>query len=99
MVEEEDEDVMLAAPVTLQDSGIKKRPQKKATKQIASQRKLRPIYKDLPIHKTDDKTSDAVEEEDDLPIGLIREANHLVLQETSANSHLPQMRTTKTRQV
>ena len=99
MVEEEDEDVMLAAPLTLQDSGTKKRRKKKATKQIASHRNLRPIYEDPQIHKTDEETSDAIDEEDDLPVGPIREANHPVLQETSAHSRLSQTRTTKTRQV
>ncbi len=92
MVEGEDEDVMLTAPVILQDSGIKKRPQKKATKQIASDRQLRSIYEDPQIHKTDDETSEAMDEENDLPVGPIREPNHPVLQETSANSRLPQSR-------
>lgn len=99
MVEEEDEDVMLAAPVTLRDSGVKKRPQKKATKQVVSHRQLRPIYEDPQTHETDDKTSEAMDEEEDLPVGPIREANHPVLQETSANSRLPQTRTNKTGRV
>ncbi len=38
MFEEEDEDVMLAAPVILRDSGIKKRPEKETTKQIGGHR-------------------------------------------------------------
>ncbi len=87
---------MLTAPDTLQDSGIIKKPQKKATKQIASQLQLRPIYEDPQIHETDDKTSEAMDEKDELPVRPIREANHPVLQETSANSRLPQTRTTKT---
>ena len=92
MVEEEDEDVMLTASVTLQDNGIKKRPQKKVTKQIASHRQLRSIYEDPQIHKTDNETSKSMDGEDDLPVGPIREANHPVFQETSANSWLPQTR-------
>lgn len=47
MVQKKEEDVtMLAAPVTLQDGGVKERPQEEAQKQVVSQRQLRPIYKD-----------------------------------------------------
>ncbi len=35
MVEEKDNDIILAAPVTLQNSGVKKRSQKKAVKPVA----------------------------------------------------------------
>lgn len=99
MIEEKDEDVMLAAPVTLRDSRVKKRPQKKATKPVVSHRQLRPIYEDLQTHETDDETSEVMDEEEDLPVGPTREANHSVLQETLANFRLPQTRTTKTGQV
>lgn len=99
MIEEGDENVMLAASVTLRDSGVKKRPQKKATKPVVSLRQLRPIYEDPQTHEIDDETSEVMDEEEDLPVGPIREANHPVLQETSANSRLPQTRTTKTGRV
>lgn len=37
MVQKEDEDVtMLAAPVTLQDGGVKERPQEEAQKQVGN---------------------------------------------------------------
>ncbi|MCJ1346903.1 hypothetical protein MMC31_005123 [Peltigera leucophlebia] len=46
MVEEDDGDVMLTAPVTLHDSGVKKRQPKKAAKPVVKQRQLRAIYED-----------------------------------------------------
>lgn len=50
--QEEDEDItMLAAPVTLQDGGVKERPQVEAPKHVVSQRQLRPIYKGSPKHR------------------------------------------------
>ena len=69
------------------------------TKQIASHRQLGPIFEDPQIHETDDVTSEAMDKEDDVPVGPIREANHPVPQETSANSWLPRTRTTKTGRV
>lgn len=52
MVQEEDEDVMLAAPVSFRDSGVEKRLQKKAIKQVVSQWQLRPIYEDPQAHES-----------------------------------------------
>lgn len=50
IIEEEDQDARLAAPVTLWDSGVEKRPQKKGTERVLSQR--RPMYKDPQAHET-----------------------------------------------
>lgn len=66
MVQEEDEDVMLAAPVPLRDSGVKKRLQKKAIKQVVSQWQLRPIYEDPQAHKSNDILSEAMDESEDI---------------------------------
>lgn len=91
--------VKLAAPVMLQDDGIKKKSQKKGTKLIVSYQQLRPIYKASQIHKVNDKILKVMDEEKNLLVGSIREANHSVLQETLTNSCLSQTRTTKIRQV
>ena len=61
MVEEEDEDVMLAAPVTLRDSAVEKRPQEKGTEQAVSQQ-LRPIYEDPQAHESNDMAFEAMDE-------------------------------------
>ena len=66
MVQEEDEDVMLAAPVPLRDSGVEKRLQKKAIKQVVSQWQLRPIYEDPQAHKSNDILSEAMDESEDI---------------------------------
>ena len=99
MVEEEDEDVMLAAPVTLHNSGVKKRQPKKAAKPVVNQQQLRAIYEDSQGHKSLKDTTEDMDEEEDLPTGPIRESNQRVFQETSANPRLPQTRTTKTGRV
>lgn len=96
MVEEEDNDIMLAAPVTLQNSGVKKRSQKKAVKPVAIQQRLRPVYEDPQIQRTDDETPRIMNEDEDQLVRPIRETNYPALQQTSANSRLPQTRTTKT---
>ncbi|MCJ1348186.1 hypothetical protein MMC31_006417, partial [Peltigera leucophlebia] len=99
MVEEDDEDVMLAAPITLHDSGVKKRQPKKAAKPVVNQRQLRAIYEDPQGHESLEDTSEDMDEEEDLPAGPIREGNPRLFQETSANPRLPQTRTTKTGRV
>ena len=99
MVEEEDEDVMLAAPVTLHNSGVKKRQPKKVAKPVVNQRQLRAIYEDPQGHESLEDTTEDMDEEEDLPAGPIRESNQRVFQETSANPRLPQTRTTKTGRV
>ncbi len=99
MVEEEDNKIMLAAPVTLQNSGMKKRSQKKAVKPVAIQQHLRPVYEDLQIQGTDDETPEVMDEDDDQPVKPIRETDYPAFQQTSANSRLPQTRTTKTGRV
>lgn len=66
MVQEEDEDIMLAAPVPLQDSGGDKRIQKKAIKQVVSQWQLRPIYEDPQAHESNNILSEAMDELEDI---------------------------------
>lgn len=68
MIQEEDEDCMLAAPVPLQDSGVEKRLQKKPIKRVVRQRQLRPIRKDSHAHKFNDMTSEVVDELKDILI-------------------------------
>lgn len=65
MVEEKDEDIMLAAPITLQNREVKKRSQKKATKLVVSQQWLRPVYEDPQTHETDDETPEVMDEDED----------------------------------
>ena len=67
MVQEGGGDVtMLAAPVTLQDSGVKEKPQEEATLQVASHRQLRPIYEDPRANETNDEISDVTDEFEDI---------------------------------
>ena len=61
MVEEENENFMLAAQVTLQDSGAEKRPQKKGTKQAVSQL-VETYLRSLQAHKFNDMTSEVMYE-------------------------------------
>lgn len=70
---------MLIALITLQDSEMKKKPQKKAIKPMISYWQLRPIYKDSQTHQTDKKISEVMDEEKDLLVGSTRKANYLVL--------------------
>ena len=46
---------------------------------MVSHWQLRPIYKDLQIHKTNDKTSKVIDKKKDLSVGLTRLVNHPVL--------------------
>lgn len=69
MVVEDDEDAILAAPVTLRDSEIKKRP-KKAAKPRANRQQLRATCEDPQAYKIIDDTAEDMDEEEDLLVGL-----------------------------
>lgn len=99
IVKECDEDVMLAASVTLRDGGIEKGQPEKAVKAVANWQQLRAIYEDSQAHETLDDTIEDMDEKEDMPAGPTRKDNHQVFQETSTNSRLLQTKTTKTRKV
>ena len=76
IIEEDNEDTMLAAPVTLRDSGVEKRQPKNATKPGVSWQQSRAI------HKTFDDIPEDMDEEENQLIEPSGGDNYRVFQET-----------------
>lgn len=66
IVQKEDKDIMLAAPILSRDSRVEKRLQKKAIIQVVSQRQLRPIYEDSQANESNYRTSEVIDKLKDI---------------------------------
>lgn len=85
-VENEDNKILLAAPVTSKNSGVKKITQRKIVKPVTNHQRLRPVYEDPRIQKTNDKASKDMDEDENLLKRSMKETYHSALQQTLTNS-------------
>lgn len=76
---------MIAIPVILQNSKVKKKPQK-IIKIVVSQQLLRTIFKNHQFYKTDNEIFKVINEDKNHFIKPINTANYLILQKILANS-------------
>ena len=95
LVEEEDEEIMLAALVMLQKNKVKKRLQKKRVRPGLRQQILKLLYKDFLDKKNNKKIIESINEEDNQLAKFNSQAKCLVNKEKFANSRLSQTRTIK----